>query len=54
MKLNPDIKHEGRFDIKPETTKRYWFEHYAVRKKEAKRNNFLGNLDFIKENNQIY
>lgn len=38
MKLNPDIKHDGRFDIKPETTKHCWFEHYAVSKKEANRN----------------
>lgn len=37
MKLNPDIKHEGKFDIKPET-KHCWFEHNAVSKKEAKLN----------------
>lgn len=35
MKLNPDIKHERRFDIKPETTKYCWFEHYDGCKKEA-------------------
>lgn len=37
MKLNPDIKHGRRFDIKPETKKYCWFEHYAGCKKEAKR-----------------